>query len=214
MGKNQNTISNAAFIEAFENGMTLRELAAHFHISLSTVQNYTVKLGLKGQRKMGFQPSNFDTELFIKLWNSNTSYRQITKEVGCSQGVITRLRHQYNLPDREIVKKDIDPEKFKKLYLSGMRYEDIADEFYISESYVRILKDKFGLPTRSRYSRKKQEPAEKTGNTLNRFVVPPTLRQLEKQKLQVEVAKAERDYKIYKRDCGYMALQEENQFGD
>ena len=166
MGKNQNTISNAAFIEAFENGMTLRELAAHFHISLSTVQNYTVKLGLKGQRKMGFQPSNFDTELFIKLWNSNTSYRQITKEVGCSQGVITRLRHQYNLPDREIVKKDIDPEKFKKLYLSGMRYEDIADEFYISESYVRILKDKFGLPTRSRYSRKKQEPAEKTGNTL------------------------------------------------
>jgi len=79
---------------------------------------------------------------------------------------------------------------------------------------VRILKDKFGLPTRSRYSRKKQEPAEKTGNTLNRFVVPPTLRQLEKQKQQAEMMKAEREYKLYKRESGFKALQEENQFGD
>ena len=51
-------------------------------------------------------------------------------------------------------------------------------------------------------------PEEKK-DIVNRFVIPPTLKQLEKQKLQAEVAKAERDYKIYKRDCGYMALQEE-----
>jgi hypothetical protein len=31
------------------------------------------------------------------------------------------------------------------------------------------------------------------------FIVPPTLKQLEKQKLQAEIAKAERDYKIFKR---------------
>jgi hypothetical protein len=49
---------------------------------------------------------------------------------------------------------------------------------------------------------------------VNKFVVPPTLRQLEKQKQQAEVAKVERDYKIYRRDCGFTALQEENQFVD
>jgi len=57
-------------------------------------------------------------------------------------------------------------------------------------------------------------PEEKK-DIVNRFVIPPTLKQLEKQKLQAEVAKAERDYKIYRRDCGFTALKEEiDKFGD
>ena len=53
-----------------------------------------------------------------------------------------------------------------------------------------------------------KRPEAKSDKT-HRFVVPPTLKQLEKQKQQAEIVKAERDYKIYRRDCGYMALQEE-----
>jgi hypothetical protein len=41
------------------------------------------------------------------------------------------------------------------------------------------------------------------------FVVPPTLKQLEKQKLQAEIAKAEREYRVYKRECGYTARKNE-----
>ena len=42
-----------------------------------------------------------------------------------------------------------------------------------------------------------------------KFVIPPTLKQLEKQKQQVEIVKVEREYKISRKDCGFKALQEE-----
>jgi hypothetical protein len=75
-------------------------------------------------------------------------------------------------------------------------------KFYISGKVVSRHIKELGL-SKQRIKQKQEAHVTSTSPKLakvNKFVVPPTLKQLEKQKLQAEIAKAEREYKIYKRD--------------
>ena len=82
----------------------------------------------------------------------------------------------------------------------------LRKKFHISGKVVSMHIKELGLSKepKTRSCKHEQEaPVTSTSPKLakvNKFVVPPTLKQLEKQKLQAEIAKAEREYKIYKRD--------------
>ena len=129
------------------------------------------------------------------------------------------------LPKRELI-DEIDKERLTKLWNQGYSASEIGREFGLCGTTIIRITRKMQLKERRIKKSTKQAytfasepnqevpistvpiPAEKTRNIINRFIVPPTLKQLEKQKLQAEIVKAERDYKIYKRDCGFTALQD------
>jgi hypothetical protein len=125
-----------------------------------------------------------------------------------------------NLPKREII-DEINKEKFTKMWNQGHSASKIGRKLGICGTTVMRVAQKMGLKERTlKKSIVASEPVhivpklsirpeEKTGNTINRFVLPPTLKQIEKQKLQAEVAKAEKEYRVYKRECGYTARKEE-----
>jgi len=172
-----NKISDAAFIEKFNDGLSHRELAAHFCVSLTTIQVYVKRLKLPKRETV----DKIDEERLTKLWQKGYSCSMIGREFHVCGTTISRIARKMGLKERKLKKSA----------------KKVSDTVVCSKpaSVVPI-------------------PTEKK-DIVNRFIIPPTLKQLEKQKQQAEIAKAEREYKIYKRDCGFTALKEEiDKFGN
>ena len=122
-----------------------------------------------------------DKERLTKLWNQGHSASEIGREFGLCGTTIIRIARKMGLKERTLKKSS------KKVSVA-------------SEPNQKVPASIIHIPTK--------RPEAKSDKT-HRFVVPPTLKQLEKQKQQAETTKAEREYKIYRRDCGYLALQVE-----
>jgi len=162
---------------------------------------------------------------FIEKYNE-LSHQELSAHFGISLTTVQVYVKRLKLPKRELIDK-IDIERLTKLWNQGYSASEIGREFGLCGTTIIRIARKMGLKERTlKKSSKKvsdtvvcskpasiipmptKRPEAKSDKT-HRFVVPPTLKQLEKQKQQAEIVKAERDYKIYRRDCGYMALQEE-----
>ena len=168
-----NKISDAEFIAKYNDGLSHRELSAHFCISSTTIQVYVKRLKLPKRELI----DEIDKERLTKLWNHGHSASAIGREFGLCGTTISRIARKLGLKERTLKR-------------------------VTTKAYTVVSEP---IPTTR---------LEEKNNGI-RFVVPPTLKQLEKQALQAEVAKAERNYKIYRRDCGFTALKEEiDKFGD
>ena len=156
---------------------------------------------------------------FIEKYNEGLSHQELSAHFGVSPTTVQVYVKRLKLPKRELI-DEIDKERLTELWQKGYSCSMIGREFHVCETTVMRIARKLGLKERALKNSTIQvaytsiipiptkRPKAKSDKT-HKFVVPPTLKQLEKQKQQAEVAKAERDYKIYRRDCGYMALQEE-----
>ena len=169
-----NKISDAEFIAKYNDGLSHRELSAHFCISSTTIQVYVKRLKLPKRELI----DEIDKERLTKLWNHGHSASAIGREFGLCGTTISRIARKMQLKEREL----------KRLTKQAYTFASEPNQ-EVPISTVPIPKAKSDKPTK--------------------FIIPPTLKQLEKQKQQAEITKAERNYKIYRRDCGYMALQEE-----
>jgi hypothetical protein len=165
-----NKISYAEFMEKFNDELSYRELAAHFSIAIPTVQKYVKRLHLPKKEKI----DNVIEERLTKLWQAGYSCSKIGRELGLCGTTISRIARKMGLSERELNK--LTKKVSYTVVCSGQEDKPI----------ISILK-------------KQSEQAEKTRNNTSRFVVPPTLAELRKRNEQAEIAKAERDYKIYKR---------------
>jgi Mor family transcriptional regulator len=175
-----NKISDAEFIEKYNDGLSHQELSVHFCISSTTVQKYVKRLHLPKRETI----DEINRERFTTMWNAGCSLSEIGRKFGLCGTTISRIARKMGLKERKL-----------KRATKTVAYTVVCS------------KPASIIPKRAK-------PEEKKEIKVNGFVVPPTLKQLEKQKLQAEIAKAERDYKIFKRDCGFTALKEENQLVD
>jgi hypothetical protein len=159
-----NKISDAEFIEKYNDGLSHQELSVHFCISSTTVQKYVKRLHLPKRETI----DEIDRDKFTKLWNQGHSASMIGREFHICGTTIIRIARKMGLKERTLKRATT------KAYT------------VVSEPKPTSILPKLAKPV----------PTEDKQTI---FVIPPTLKQIEKQKQQAEIAKAERDYKIYKR---------------
>ena len=217
-------IDEALFRKLYISGATYREIGDEFGITPNTVMNFRLKLGLPDRDPTLMK---LDKEKFKDMYLTGDSYEKIASEFNVTDRTVQEIRNKLHLPKRQPTSTYTE-KQFIEAHNEGLTYLQLRKKFHISGKVVSMHIKELGLSKepKTRSCKHEQEapvtstspklakpvPTEKNNGI--RFVVPPTLKQLERQKQQAEVAKAERDYKIYKRDCGFKALQEENQFGD
>jgi hypothetical protein len=129
-----------------------------------------------------------------------------------------------NMPSDKIFKREIideiNKEKFTKMWNQGHSASKIGRELGICGTTVMRVAQKMGLKERTLKKSivasepvhivpklSKPESAEKTVGIM--FVVPPTLKELKIKKLQAEMAKAEKEYRVYEREYGYTVRKDE-----
>jgi hypothetical protein len=157
---------------------------------------------------------------FIAKHKEELSYRELSVYFSISIPTVQMYVKRLNLPKRELIDR-IDRDRFTKMWNDGHSASKIGRELGICGTTVMRVAQKMGLKDRTLKKSivasepKKEAPvilsiltrtAEKTIGIV--FVVPPTLKQLEKQKLQAEMARAKREYRVYKRECGYTARKD------
>jgi hypothetical protein len=154
---------------------------------------------------------------FIEKYNDGLSHSDLSAHFCISSTTVQKYVKRLKLPKRETI-DGIDRERFTTMWNAGCSLSEIGRKFGLCGTTIARLARQMGVEERAlkRATTKvsvtserkpasvlptlaKPEPEEKTRNIIRRFVVPPTLRQLERQNQQAEVAKTERDYKIYKR---------------
>ena len=152
---------------------------------------------------------------FIEKYNE-LSHRDLSAHFCISSTTVQVYVKRLKLPKRELI-DEIDKERLTKLWNHGHSASEIGREFGLCGTTIIRIARKMGLkerelnrstktvayavisePKSASILPKLAKPEEKK-DIVNRFVIPPTLKQLEKQNQQAEIAKAEREYKIYKR---------------
>ena len=205
-------IDEKKFLEIWGEGKTYREIGDELGITPNNVMHIRLRLGLPDR-----DPSmmKLDVAKFKTMYSAGDSYEKIASEFHITDRTVQEIRKKLHLPKRQQTSTYTE-KQFIEAHNEGLTYLQLRKKFHISGKVVSMHIKELGL---SKHGIKQKQEAHVTSilpklAKVNRFIIPPTLKQLEKQKLQAEVAKAERDYKIYKRDCGFKALQGENQFGD
>jgi hypothetical protein len=152
---------------------------------------------------------------FIEKYNDGLSHSELAAHFGVSPTTVQKYVKRLKLPKRELIDK-IDKVRFAELWNQGYSCSMIGREFGLCGTTIIRIARKMGLKERTlkRATTKaytvvsepkptfilpklaKSEPAEEKPT---KFIIPPTLKQIEKQNQQAEIAKAEREYKIYKR---------------
>jgi len=170
---------------------------------------------------------------FIEKYNDGLSHQELSAHFCISSTTIQVYVKRLKLPKRETL-DEIDKERFTKMWNAGCSLSEIGREFGLCGTTISRIARKMGLKKRELKKSTKQvsvasepklvsivtiptkRPKAEPNNKPKKFIfIVPTLKQLERQKLQTEIAKAEREYKIARKDCGFKALQEEiDNFGD
>ena len=202
-------IDEIKFLELWGEGKTYREIGDEFGITPNNVMRERLRLGLEDR-----DPSlmKLDKEKFKTMYSAGDSYEKIASEFNITDRTVQEIRKKLNLSSRKPTSTYTE-KQFIEAYNEGLTYLQLRKKFHLSGKVVSMHIKELGLSKQPKQERKQKQEAPVTSilpklAKVNRFIIPPTLKQLEKQKLQAEVAKAERDYKIYKRDCGFTALQD------
>jgi hypothetical protein len=152
---------------------------------------------------------------FIEYYNKQLTFRELGAHFCISSTTVQVYVKRLKLPKRETIDK-IDEERFTKMWNAGCSLSEIGRKFGLCGTTISRIARKMGLKERELKRSTKQvaytvvcsKPAsilpklakpEPVEDKQTKIVIPPTLKQIEKQKLQAEIAKAEREYKIYKR---------------
>jgi hypothetical protein len=194
-------------LELWGEGKTYREIADELGVTPNNVMRERLRLGLP-DREISLMKLN--KEKFKDMYQAGDSYEKIASEFHITDRTVQEIRNKLHLPKRQPTSTYTENE-FIRAYNDGLTYLQLRKKFHISGKVVSMHIKELGLSKQER-KQKQEAPVASILPKLakvNKFIVPPTLKQLEKQKQQAEIVKAERDYKIYRRDCGYMALQEE-----
>jgi len=156
---------------------------------------------------------------FIVKYNGGLSYCELSVHLGVSLTTVQVYVKRLNLPKRELIDR-IDRDRFTKMWNDGHSASKIGRELGICGTTVMRVAQKMGLKERTLKksivaSEPKPtsivpiltKPSEKKNGIM--FVVPPTLKELKIKKLQAEMAKAEKEYRVYKREYGYTVRKDE-----
>jgi hypothetical protein len=203
-------------LELWGEGKTYREIGDELGVTPNSLMRERLSLGLEDR---DISLMKLDTEKFKDMYLTGDSYEKIASEFHITDRTVQEIRNKLHLPKRQPTSTYTE-KQFIEAHNEGLTYLQLRKKFHISGKVVSMHIKELGLskePKTRSCEHEQEAPVASTSPKLakvNKFVVPPTLRQLEKQKQQAEVAKVERDYKIYRRDCGFTALQEENQFVD
>jgi hypothetical protein len=171
-------------------------------------------------------------EKFKQMYlDPNNTHDMLCDEFNICVDTIRRLKKKYNLPDRK-KKSTYDEKLFIESYNGGLSNHQLSATFGMERKTVALRIKELGLPPRSARENKKMmviespEPAREAKVTVpvlepmvektsvpkindrrsTQFFVPPTLRQLQKEQNNIAMQRAQRDYRILKKENGFSSL--------
>ena len=186
-------IDEVLFRKLYISGATYREIGDEFGITPNSVMNFRLKLGLPDR-----DPSmmKLDVAKFKTMYSAGDSYEKIAREFNITDRTVQEIRNKLHLPKRQPTSTYTE-KQFIEAHNEGLTYLQLRKKFHISGKVVSMHIKELGLSKQPKQERKQKQEAPVTSMLpklakVNRFIIPPTLKQLEKQKLQAEIVKAER----------------------
>jgi hypothetical protein len=111
-------IDQEEFIKLYNEDVSYRKLARHFHCSIMKIQLTRIEFKLPA-RGLKIMESNVDEKRFRELYDNGYSYQSIGKILQISNATVAKYVKLYDLVERDAIIMRIDVEKFKQDYLGG-----------------------------------------------------------------------------------------------
>jgi hypothetical protein len=192
-------IDGIKFLKLWGEGKTYREIGDELGVTPNSVMHTRLRLGLEDR-----DPSLMKIDLlkFRKMYLDNSSYAEIASEFHIADRTVQEIRNKLHLPKRQPSSTYTEKE-FIETYKQGLTYLQLRKKFHISGKVVSAKIKELGLsklatpvptptptPTPTPIPTPTPVLAEEKQT---KFIIPPTLKQLERQKQQAEIAKAEHE---------------------
>lgn len=211
-------------VKKYNLGATHAELCEEFGISLDTLKRKIRKLGLQRRRGNNIPKIPYDVDEFKEAWRSGISCPKIAEKFGIDAGTVSWRARKLGLPLRKHPSSLYNEEEFRKAYEAGLSIRKMVEKFKISQNSVYLHIRELGL---SRENKKTTEPdttkpvskhivtliepvvaviEPKISDRRSTFILPPTLRQLEKEQNNIAMQRAKRNYMIMKKENGFSSL--------
>jgi intein-encoded DNA endonuclease-like protein len=131
------------FVEAFEAGLSLREMERQTGVSRKRIANKLASIGIRSTYKKAL-----DEPEVLSLYEAMDSALAVADKLKVSPGTILRILRKNNVTIKH-GKRDIDAERAELLYSEGSTLKDIGNSFGVDSSVVRRVLVERGVEIKS-----------------------------------------------------------------
>jgi hypothetical protein len=144
-----------------------------------------------------------DVEEFKAMYLAGDSYAKIGHEFGIVDRTVQEVRKKLKLPKRQPSSTYTENE-FIRAYNDGLTYLQLRKKFHISGKVVSMHIKELGLSkakvTVPKEPKRPEQQAKTNGNKPKKFIIVPTLRQVQKERLRETISRIEKESRTSRRN--------------